>query len=70
VQKVVEDLRAAEDKRAVVDPALPQKLLFERLQLEQQYREADDRRSDLGGRPAPLDLIEMGLAAVTALLRK
>jgi hypothetical protein len=70
VQKIVNDLRAAEHKRVTVDPELPQKLMLERLELERQYRDQTVQGDAFGDGPPALDLIQEGLAAVAALLRR
>ena len=68
VQKIVDELRAAEEKRQSVDPTLPARLLMDQLEVERFYRQLDSAQSHHGARPQAAGLVEQGLAAIVDLL--
>jgi uncharacterized protein YbaR (Trm112 family) len=67
VEKVVQELKRAEEERKQVDPALPRRLADDRLDVEKRFRR-------LGDAPFGLDLlgggglVEAGVAALVSLL--
>jgi hypothetical protein len=67
VERVVAELRRAEEKRTSVDPALPLRLMTDRLAVEGLFQELDRRSawSDIAG---SLGLVDAGLAAVAEFL--
>lgn len=68
VEKIVNELRAAEEKRQTVDPALPARLLMDRLEVERFYRQLDAAQTDHTVRPRAGGLVEQGVAAIVDLL--
>jgi hypothetical protein len=63
VESAVRELRRAETERTTVDPALPARLMADRLHVERLFR--DLGRSTEGGAPG---LVEAGLRSVAELL--
>lgn len=63
VEKTLNDLHAAADRRQQVDPALPLTMMMERLQAEKVFAEVQAPRR-VGAMPGADDLVGTGLGAV------
>lgn len=68
VERIVRELRAAEEKRQTVDPTLPARLAMDRMAVDGFFRRIEresDRRIDLN---AGFDLVGAGIGAVLGML--
>jgi len=69
IERVVHELRAAEEKSHTIDPRLPAQLLADRLDVERFHRELDAAHGSVSVSPG-IGLVGLGLAAVVDLLRR
>ncbi len=65
VERVVQELRAAEERRQTVDPHLPARLVMDRLAVESFFRNVEGERH---ANASSLGLVGTGIAALVGML--